>query len=207
MCIDPGHQARTDGRTEPLGPGSTQMMLSDGGGATGVVTRVPEYQVNLAISMNLKARLEKAGVVVVMTRVTNDVALTNAQRADIANAAHADLFLRIHADSSTDGSLAGISALYPADNQWTHSFAAASVNAARLIQQSVTAETGARDRGVVGRGDLIGFNWAQVPSVLVETGFQSNPTEDRLLTSSEYQDKIAEGIADGVVAYLQTIGR
>jgi len=51
--------------------------------------------------------------------------------------------------------------------------------------------------------DLSGFNWSTVPTVLVECGFLSNPVEDRLLASPHYQDKLATGIADGVMAYLE----
>jgi len=60
------------------------------------------------------------------------------------------------------------------------------------------------NRGAIQRSDLSGFNWAKVPSVLVEAGFLSNPAEDRLLATTAYQDKVAEGMAQGVKAYLNT---
>ena len=53
------------------------------------------------------------------------------------------------------------------------------------------------------REDITGFNWAKVPSVLVETGFLTNPAEDRRLQTTAYQERIARGIADGVMAYLR----
>ena len=73
----------------------------------------------LQIATNLKSRLEADGVTVVMTRTTNDVNLSNAERAQFANAAGADLLIRIHADTSTDASLCGQYTLYPAKNAWT----------------------------------------------------------------------------------------
>jgi N-acetylmuramoyl-L-alanine amidase len=83
------------------------------------------------------------------------------------------------------------------------SFAATSRKAAGLVQRGAVGQTGAVDRGTVARGDLSGFNYATVPSVLVECGFLSNPVEDQLLSSPNYQDKVAEGITQGVISYLE----
>lgn len=203
VCIDPGHQERGDSTPEPIGPGSSTVKPSVTGGATGVKTRVPEYEIVLQLSMNLKALLEERGVKVVMTRTTNDVNLSNSERAEISNKAGADLLVRVHADGSPDSSAAGFSTLYPGKNKWTRKTAAASKRAATAVQAAAVRATGAIDRGIVPRDDLSGFNWAKSPAVLVECGFMSNPVEDRLLASPHYQDKIAEGIADGVMAYLE----
>ena len=62
--------------------------------------------------------------------------------------------------------------------------------------------TGARDLGVVERADLTGFNWADVPAVLVETGFMSNPREARLLRSDGYQRKVAGALARAAHRFL-----
>jgi N-acetylmuramoyl-L-alanine amidase len=202
VVIDPGHQARGESRKEPIGPGSTTLKASVAGGATGVETHVPEYEIALQISMNLKKQLEAHGVKVIMTRTTNDVNLSNSERAEIANKAHADLFLRIHCDGSTDRATSGISTLYPGPNQWTGPIVAPSKRAAIAIHAAVVAATGAVDRGVKPRTDMTGFNWSEVPSVIVETGFLSNPVEDRLLSSPHYQDKIAGGITTGVMKFL-----
>jgi len=203
VCIDPGHQSRSDSRPEPVGPGSKDTKPRVTGGATGKVTSIPECEIALQISMNLKKRLESAGVRVVMTRTTNDISLSNAERAAIANKADADLFIRIHGDGSPDDSVSGISTLYPASNAWTARTTAPSKAAAETIQRSAVQATGAVDRGAVARGDIAGFNWATMPSMLVECGFLSNPVEDRLLASPHYQDKLASGIASGVLAYLE----
>ena len=64
------------------------------------------------------------------------------------------------------------------------------------------AATGARDLGVVERADLTGFNWADVPVVLVETGFMSNPREAGLLRSAGYQQKVARALAWGAQRFL-----
>jgi len=205
VCIDPGHQARSDLRSEPIGPGSSDKKSRVLAGTTGVVTGIPEYELVLQISMNLKDRLEAAGVEVVMTRTTNDVNVSNAERAKIANTAEADLFIRIHADGHVDSSVAGILTLYPDSNQWTAPIAARSKHAATLIHEATVASTGAVCRGVVSRGDLTGFNHSIVPVMLIECGFMSNPVEDRLLASPHYQDKLVTGMTDGILRFLKGI--
>jgi N-acetylmuramoyl-L-alanine amidase len=203
VCIDPGHQARSNSGPEPVGPGSKVVKPKVTGGATGIKTGIPEYEIVLQMSVNLKERLEAQGVKVVMTRTTNDVNLSNSQRAAIANKAKADLLIRVHADGSADSDVSGISTLYPAVNRWTRATAKPSKRAARIVQAAVVEATGAIDRGTVPRSDLSGFNYCTRPAILVETGFVSNPVEDRLLASPHYQDKVAKGIATGVMRYLE----
>jgi N-acetylmuramoyl-L-alanine amidase len=203
ICIDPGHQAKSDLSPEPIGPGASETKDRVRGGATGTTTRIPEYEITLQIAMNLKEHLEAEGVTVVMTRDANDVNVSNAERAQIANAANADLFIRIHADGNTDPNVAGVSTLYPGSNRWTEPISVQSEQAARTVHAEVLASTGAVSRGVVPRTDLSGFNWSEVPAVLVECGFMSNPVEDRLLASPHYQTKLAAGMASGILKYLE----
>lgn len=203
VCLDPGHQGRANSATEPLGPGSKEMKAKVSGGAVGVVTRIPEPRLTLKVAVLVKERLEAEGIQVVMTRVTDAVDISNRQRAEVANAAGADLFVRIHADSHTNAALKGVSILYPAGNQWVGPIEAESLKAAEAMRDAVLGATGAADRGIVKRADLTGFNWAKVPSVLVEMGFMSNPVEDELLATEAYQAKLADGIAAGIVEYLE----
>lgn len=202
VCIDPGHQARGNSDPEPVGPGAKETKPKVTSGTAGVTTHLPEHELNLAIALKVRDRLEGYGVTVIMTRTSANVDISNAQRAQVANDARADLFLRIHADSSTNAGAAGVSTLYPGGNEWTSPLREPSVRAAGVIHREVLASTGARDRSLAERADLSGFNWATVPSVLVETGFLSNPAEDKLLASADYQDKIADGITRGVLEYL-----
>lgn len=202
VCIDPGHQGKANTAPEPVGPGATETKPKVSGGATGVTTRVPEHEIALAISLKVRDRLERYGVTVVMTRTTANVDISNAQRAQVANNAAANLFLRIHADSSTNASVHGVSTLYPGGNEWVAPISQRSLKAAGVIQREMLESTGAADRSLAERADLSGFNWATVPSVLVETGFLSNPAEDKKLSDPVYQDKLADGIARGVLEYL-----
>lgn len=205
VCIDPGHQAHADTAQEPIGPGSATRKDAVTGGATGVATHNSEYALALQISMRLRSDLQRKGVRVVMTRTSNDVHLTNAQRAGIANACKADLFVRVHCDSSTSPKVSGFLTLYPGPDRWTKPIVTRSREAAGFVQQAAVASTGALNRGLQPRTDLAGFNYSRVPAVLVETGMLSNADEDRKLSTSGYQEAIASGVAAGVMRYLGTV--
>ena len=77
-----------------------------------------------------------------------------------------------------------------------------SLKAARLVQAAALRATGAANHGLVERTDLTGFNWANVPAILTECGFMSNPTERRLLQSSAYEWKVARGLTAGSAAFI-----
>jgi N-acetylmuramoyl-L-alanine amidase len=129
----------------------------------------------------------------------------NIARAQFCNRRGAALMLRIHADGSTNRSLHGISTLYPAWHRgWTDDIYTASLRAARAVQRATVRTTGGRDNGLIRRGDLTGFNWANVPAILVESGYMTNPAERRLLQSSSYQWKVARGFTAGTTAFLST---
>jgi N-acetylmuramoyl-L-alanine amidase len=198
ICLDPGHATDPGvGRQrEPIGPGSRVTKIKDGGGAAG------EAEVVLAIARRTRAELRRRGYRVVMTR---DGALYrggNVERARFCNRHGAALMLRIHADGSPDPSRRGIATLHPAPRRgWTSDVYRPSMRAARSVQRSLVAATGGRDLGLAPRSDLTGFNWADVPVVLVETGFMTNPGERRLLRSAAYQARVARGLATGVAAF------
>jgi N-acetylmuramoyl-L-alanine amidase len=198
ICIDPGHGTipAIGRQTEPIGPGSSQSKIKDGGGTAG------EAPVALAIALKTRALLKGDGYRVAMTRTGRTYAGGNIERARFCNVRHAALMIRIHADGSTDRSLHGVKTLVPAWHRgWTDDIYASSVRAARKVQSAVVRQTRALDLGLVQRSDLTGFNWANVPAVLVECGFMTNPAEARLLRSNAYQLKIARGLAAGAEAF------
>jgi N-acetylmuramoyl-L-alanine amidase len=198
ICIDPGHGTipAIGRQTEPIGPGSSQMKIKDGGGAPG------EAPVALAIALKTRALLKGDGYRVAMTRTGRAYAGGNIERARFCNVRHAALMLRIHADGSTDRSLHGVKTLVPTLHRgWTDDIYASSVRAARKVQAAVVRQTRALDLGLLQRSDLTGFNWANVPAILVECGFMTNPAEARLLRSNAYQLKIARGLTAGAEAF------
>ena len=206
VVVDPGHDRLANAQTEPIGPGSARRKIMDGGGTRGVVTGTSEAELVLDVSLRLRALLRRAGVRVVLTRDrTAGRSLGNVARAQIANRARAALFLRVHADGSTRSGDRGTATLVPAFRRgWTDDVYAASRRAGRLVQGEVVRALHSRDRGVVERGDLTGFNWADVPAVLVELGFMTNPDEDRLLGTPAYRQRAALGLCRGV---LRSLGR
>jgi N-acetylmuramoyl-L-alanine amidase len=204
VVIDPGHDLRANLETEPIGPGSSARKIKDGGGTHGVVTGLREAELNLRVALRLRPLLERAGIRVVMTRTrTAGASIGNVARARIANRAGAALFLRIHADGSTDPGSRGTHTLYPALRRgWTDDIYAQSKRAAGLVQAEVRAALGFPDRGLQERSDFTGFNWADVPAILVEMGFMTNPAEDRLLATSAYQQRAAAGLCRGTLRFL-----
>lgn len=200
VCLDPGHGARPARGTEPIGPGSRIRKAKDSGGTAG------EPSVVLQISRKTRVVLLGRGYRVAMTRTGPDFTYGrrgNADRARFCNRRNAALVVRVHADGSTDSMRQGVSTLYPAWRRgWTDDVHRPSLRAARGIQRSVVRATGARDLGLVRRGDLTGFNWSNVPVVLVETGFMTNAAERRRLTSPAYQWRLARGLARGAAAFV-----
>ena len=203
VVIDPGHQAQGNSGLEPVGPGSSDKKAKVSSGTAGVVTGIPESKLVLTVGLKLRDALEARGVTVVMTRTAQQVDLSNIQRAQIANKAGADLFVRVHADGSDNPATTGIHVLYPASIKgWTDDIAAASKKVASLAQRELIAATGAKDRGIDARSDMTGFNWADVPAIIPEIGFMTNPAEDRLLATAGYQDKIVEGLTRAILTFL-----
>jgi len=202
ICIDPGHQAKADMQTEPLASGSKIRKPKCQGGATGVVTKMPESLVNLQIAMKLKTLLEERGYRVVMTREIQKISISNSARADIANQCGAALFVRIHCDGSSNGKIHGISVLYPSATYVGKTLSDAGKAASKNVLQDTVQSTGAVSRGIVARDDMSGFNYCHVPSFLIECGFMSNVSEDKKLSEPGYQGLLAKGLADAVDAVV-----
>jgi N-acetylmuramoyl-L-alanine amidase len=199
ICLDPGHGTVPGiGRQfEPIGPGSRQLKVKDPGGAAG------EAPVALAIARRTRSLLLARGYRVAMTRDGVGYRGGNRERARFCNERDAVLMIRIHADGSTDSSVHGISTLVPALRPgWTDDIYGPSRRAGRLPQRELVTSTEAPDLGVVERSDLTGFNWADVPAVVVETGFMSNRSESVLLRSAAYQEKVAGALMRATQRFL-----
>jgi N-acetylmuramoyl-L-alanine amidase len=200
ICLDPGHNTApaVGGQTEPIGPGSAVRKIKDGGGAAG------EAAVALAIAQRTRALLRAAGYRVALTRGARPYAGGNVARARFCNVHHAALMIRIHADGSSNTTIHGVQTLYPALRRgWTDDIYADSLRAARLVHAGVVRATGAVSLGLTPRSDLTGFNWADVPAILVETGFMTNPVERARLQSPPYQLRVARGLLAGAEAFVR----
>jgi len=202
VCIDPGHQAQADSSPDPIGPGSTKTKACVSSGTRGTVSG-PEHAVVLDVGLRLRDLLTSQGVAVVMMRETADVHLCNSQRAIIANNAKADLCIRIHCDA---GSKHTSIMLYPALIQgWTDDIYEESLKAAGIVQTAYCNKTGIPNGGLIPRSDLTGFNWADVPTILAEMFQMQNAEDDKLGATPEFRQKLAEGLAAGILEYLKTL--
>ena len=204
IYIDAGHQQSANLGQEPVGPGSSQTKYKVSGGCVGVSTGTPEYKFTLTVAKKLKKELLAQGYDVVMSRTKNDVNISNVERAKKGNESGADICIRIHADSWTSSSLRGASVLYPSEaNPYPiKNQAKASKKLAKKLLKYYCKETGIASRGIVVRNDLSGTNWSTIPTVLIECGFFSNPTEDVFLNNKDNQKKMVTGMVKGINKYF-----
>ncbi len=200
IVIDAGHQTRAMSATEPIGPGSSQRKAKVTGGASGCVTHLPEYKLNLQVAKKLQKELVNRGYKVIMVRTKNNVRMSNVQRAKVANKYKADAFIRIHANSAGSSSVKGALTIAPASNNryMTKANRKASQKLSKKVLKAMCKTTGAKNRGVMYTNSMTGINWCKVPVTIVEMGFMSNPSEDRKMAKASYQKKIVKGIADGI---------
>ena len=152
-----------------------------------------EKSLTLRTALELKPLLESAGAKVIVTR-RSDIYLSLAQRVNISNSNKAHVFVSLHYNAYASTS-SGIMTFY-----YNSSKDAA---LAGSIQSNLAASTQLRNLGTK-YGDYHVLRENRQPSALVELGFLSNPTEERLVATSTYQKKAAKGIYNGLFHFFLT---
>lgn len=157
---------------------------------------VKEKDLNLAIASKTASLLEAEGVTVRMTR-SIDQSVDLYARSGLANTLGADLLVSVHCNANVehDDALGVYTCAYSEGTEgW---------QLAQMLRETMLESTGAADFGIEERPNLAVLRTAQVPAALVECGFMSTPSELEMLVLPEYQDKLAQGIAGGILDFLE----
>ena len=205
VAIDAGHQQQGISEKEPNGPGSSVQKAKLSSGTAGKATRVPEYQLNLTVSLALREELLNRGYSVYMIRTTNDAPVSNKERAEMANAAGADIFLRIHANGSEDPSVRGAMMVCQSrTNPYTQQYEASRRLSETVLQGYSRSTQIPKQKGnaVWETDTMTGINWCKVPSSTLEMGYMSNLEDDLAMAEEDFAPAAARGIADGIDAYF-----
>lgn len=173
-------------------------------GAVGTA-KVLEKDVNLAVSKRLQALLQQSGAKTIMVREDDSDLGTSqgllkrkredlAKRIQIAMDAQAEVYISIHANSFPNATLTGAQTFYLSDSQ-----------EGKLLAQSIQQELNRMTNGkrvIKANQDIYVLKKAHQAAVTVEVGFLSNPAEEQLLSTPEYQQKLAVAIFQGVNHYF-----
>ena len=195
VVIDPGHQAIPNREQEEMSSSMGGSKDKSAKGFSGVVSGIDESEINLQTALLLRAYLESLGCEVYITRETNDVDISNKERAELAVSYHPDVYIRLFCNCANDSKTSGCCVIVPSSGQYSDQVVAWGDKLGDYIATS----SGANYNGCWASGNYTGLNWASsIPSFMVRMGYLSNSDEETNLLSEEYQYKICEGIAQFV---------
>lgn len=205
IAIDPGHQGYNVDMSEkePMGPGSSEMKAKATTGTQGSFTGVPEYELNLNISKQLREELQNRGYAVKLTREDNDTAISNKERAELATQFGADIYVRIHANGSDDSNVNGAFTMIPsAENPYVGALHDKSYALGEAVINAYCESCKIKNSGVQNFDNMTGINWSTVPVIILEMGFMSNESDDTNMENPDFQKLMVQGIANGIDAYF-----
>ncbi len=207
VAIDASHQGTEADLTEeePVGPGSETMIKGFSEGASGTATGLEENELNLEVATKLKDILEERGYEVFMTREDADTQLSEVERAELVNASDAQILISLHANDGEDSSERGASVQAPSyENPYIKDtdIVKKSNALADIVLQSYCDQTGLTEKGLYNVDSRAQINWSKIPVIVLEMGFMSNTEDDTYMAEDTNQQKMAEGIADGIDLYF-----
>ena len=193
IVIDPGHQAEADTELEEVFSGSSAEKERATRGAVGVTSKVKEYELTLEYALIMKEYFEGCGAQVILTRNSNDVNISNIERAQVATDSKADYFIRLHADSAPDEEISGVKVYVPSSGKYSSSAAADGKKLADAVADSI----GSTSLGCVQSNMYTGLNHADsIKSYQLVVGYLSNSADDALLGDAETPYNTAVAVAE-----------
>lgn len=193
--IDPGHQQTPNLETEAVGPSDDAQVVKMPAGSV-AENGAQEYEINLQTALILRDRLESLGAKVVLTRESNDVNLSNQERAARLKQADCDLVLQLHCDGDRNASRTGI---YMTTKEGDDK----SSQAALALQRAMGDAFGAKQLRNLTAKDQAFLNWSEAPAMLVHMGFLSNGNDAERLTATDQQKRLAEAMAQGIETWYK----
>ena len=204
IFIDPAKQMMSNNELEPSKPDGSAMKPKMGDSEMGVTSGNFEYQVSMLVASALKDELTKRGYTVILSRTSNNVDISNAERAAAANEANADIYIRIAAPSSSDPTVHGILGfINSSENAFTKEHYQDSYRLCHDIINGVCRGDEDRNRGIYESDDITALNYCTMPATVINIGFLSNIDEDANLSYQNYREVLAEGMANGIDLYFQ----
>lgn len=199
IVIDAGHQLREDIGKEAIGPGGAQSEQKMDVGDVGVYTGQQEYDVTLAAALKLQSELQSRGYTVYLTRNNNAVNISYKERTDVASNLYADAYISLHTGYSEDPEVRGVGAVcQTSKNPYVSGLYSESKDLCQTLLDAMAKTTENKKLEIREADDMAAINWSTVPMALLEVGYLSNENDDRLLSSDQYHEKLAKGIADGL---------
>ncbi|MEA4988694.1 MAG: N-acetylmuramoyl-L-alanine amidase [Anaerovorax sp.] len=194
IVIDPGHGGND--------PGSQ-------GKANGTVI-LNEKDINLDIATRLNEKLQAAGLNTIMSRSGDHSASPNSKnaledriyRSNWANSINATLFVSIHNNSAGNVTSATGTETFYNETEGKTAYGISSKELAASVQKKLTAYLGTRNRGVKNGSELSVLRRTEMPAILMEGAFLSNPNDLQLMLTDSFRENYAKAVADAIIEYL-----
>ncbi len=209
VFIDPAKQIYADQNKEAIVPGGdpeTQGKARMARASVGTATGSFEYDITLSVADRLKHELELRGYTVILSRESGTTSISNSERAIAGNQSNAEIMIRITASGSSEPKTKGIYSLIASSkNPNTSAQYQDSFYLSNMLITNTCSATGTLRLGIYQTDQMVFLNYCKKPAAVLQLGFLSNKEDDAKLSDPEYQEKLAEGMADGVDGYFEYV--